>query len=67
MDHNLFKIQEGDLFGKVDANNPENPKHILHSTFTPNTDFEVYEYFTWSPNMKVVELWRGKFFDKSND
>lgn len=31
MDHNMYKIEDGDLFGKISPNNNDNPQHILHS------------------------------------
>lgn len=48
-DHNLYKIQDGDMYGKISPNNPDSPKHILYSRFAPNSDYEKYEYYTWSP------------------
>lgn len=38
-DHNLYKIQDGDLFGKVSINCPETPKHILFSQFKPSSNY----------------------------
>lgn len=66
IDHHLYKIQEGDQLGKISPNHAENPKHIIHSQFEPNYNYEVYGYFTWSPEEKVVEHWMGNFTDKNN-
>lgn len=52
--------------GKISPNHAENPKHIIHSQFELNYNYEVYGYFTWSPEEKVVEHWMGNFTDKNN-
>lgn len=49
MDHNMYKIEDGDLFGKISPNNSDNPQHILHSQFKTHSAYQTYQYFTWSP------------------
>ena len=49
LDHNLYKVHDGDHFGKVSPNNIENPKHIICSALIKNSNPCLYEYCTWSP------------------
>lgn len=66
IDHVLYKVKEGDHFGKITPNHPENPRHIIHSSILEGTNPIMYEYSTWSPEEGIVELWRGSFLDKEN-
>jgi len=54
LDHNLVKVQDGDIFGKVTVNNAEKPKHVLFSSFQKGTNYECYDYFAWQPEGRVV-------------
>lgn len=59
-DHVLYKVQDADHFGKITPNNPESPRHILHSLLASSR----YQYCTWSPEEGVIERWEGNFLDR---
>lgn len=62
----IYKIREGELIGKTCISNPSQPKHILLSKFSENTNYEYYEYYSWSSEEKTIEKWVGIFSDGSN-
>lgn len=39
LDHNLYKIHDGDQMGKISVNNSQNPKHIVHCQFKPKSNY----------------------------
>ena len=66
IDHVLYKVKDGDHLGKITPNNPESPRHIVHSQLLPHCNPLQYQYAAWSPEEGVVELWSGNFYDRDN-
>lgn len=67
IDHNMYKIEDGDLYGKISPNNNmDNPQHIIHAQFKSGSGYKEYEYFMWSPITHDIEIWTGNFLDKNN-